>query len=86
MANDVENGHRLGHASSAPRDVKPEAAMRDAEICQMAAFRIRETAKRVATLAARAESPLREQLAELGRRLQEEERALLEWATRSAAD
>jgi len=79
MANDGEKGRRP--AVGASPDAKPAVAMRDAEVCQMVAFRIRETVKRVAALAARAESPLREQLSGLCERLQQEERALLEWAT-----
>lgn len=83
MANEAENGRRPRSAVAAIHPVKREV-MRDAEVRQMVAFRLRETAKRVATLAARTESPLREQLTELFQRLEEEERALLERTRRPA--
>ncbi len=53
-------------------------AMRDQEICRMAAFRIRETANRVATLANSAgDDGLRAALLALCERLLAEERTLL---------
>ena len=67
MVNEAEDGRRPRSTVRGIVEVRPEV-MRDLEVCQMVAFRIRETAKRVATLAARTESPLREQLAELCRR------------------
>ncbi|MGH7789304.1 MAG: hypothetical protein ACRERC_20710 [Candidatus Binatia bacterium] len=81
MANEAENGRRPRSVVREIVQVRPEV-MRDLEVCQMVAFRIRETAKRVATLAARTESPLREQLTGLCQRLAEEERVLLEWSNR----
>jgi hypothetical protein len=52
--------------------------IRDQEICRMAAFRIRETANRIATLANNAaDDALRRDLLTLCQRLLAEERALL---------
>lgn len=65
--------HAAGHGgddSSVHRD--------DAELRRMAAFRIRETANRIATLAPRARSEdLRRQLNEIWEQLLQEERRLL---------
>jgi len=53
--------------------------LRDREICRMAAFRIRETANRIATLANSAQDEnLRRALKVLNQRLMCEEHALLE--------
>jgi hypothetical protein len=52
--------------------------MHEDECLQMAAFRIRETAKRIAVLADRTQDPaLRRELQALRERLLDEERALL---------
>ncbi|MDX2170384.1 MAG: hypothetical protein SF182_25150 [Deltaproteobacteria bacterium] len=53
--------------------------MRDQEICRMAAFRIRETANRIATLANNAtDSALKHELLTVCQRLLAEERTLLQ--------
>jgi hypothetical protein len=59
---------------------------RDTELRRMAAFRVRETANRIATLANNAQNEaLRQELLSICQRLMQEERALLE-ATGSPRD
>jgi hypothetical protein len=60
-------------------DVPRGEPMRDQEICRMAAFRIRETANRIATLANNAsDGALKRELLTLCQRLLAEERTLLQ--------
>jgi hypothetical protein len=60
------------------RITRSEAKIRDAEIYRMAAFRVRESANRIAVLGYGAEDPaLRRELAAVCERLIDEERALL---------
>jgi chromosome condensin MukBEF complex kleisin-like MukF subunit len=67
--------------TSQPTDGKSSRGapiVRDQEICRMAAFRIRETANRITTLANNAaDDALRRDLLNLCQRLLTEERALL---------
>jgi hypothetical protein len=58
-----------------------ESQIRAEELCRMAAFRLRETANRIATLAQNANSPaLHDALLEVHRRLTADERELLQLA------
>jgi len=69
---------RGGGPSSDDPTGEGESQMHEDECLQMAAFRIRETAKRIAVLADRTQDPaLRRELQALRERLLDEERALL---------
>ena len=68
---------------AAPGRSRGEAQIRDEELYRMAAFRIRETANRIAKLANGAQDPaLRSELSGVCERLLNEERALLALTTK----
>jgi len=68
--------------SSKPANGGRGETIGDLEICRMVAFRIRETANRIAALANNAQDEeLRRELQEVCQRLLREERALLELHT-----
>ena len=77
LANFNERGGGGGPTSPVPPD-EGESQMHNQECLRMAAFRIRETAKRIAMLADRAQDPaLRRDLHALRDRFLNEEQALL---------
>jgi hypothetical protein len=85
MSNRRADGGLIHDASDTAADgarmARSEAKIRDAEIYRMAAFRVRESANRIAVLGYGAEDPdLRRELAAVCERLLDEERALLELA------
>lgn len=76
--NHAEDGAALVSVATASGGRRGESQIRDEERYRMAAFRIRETANRIATLANGAHDPaLRRELLAVRERLLEEERALL---------
>jgi hypothetical protein len=77
LANFNERGAGSGPISPVPPD-EGESQMHNQECLRMAAFHIRETAKRIALMADRAQDPaLRRDLLAISERLLHEEQALL---------
>jgi len=78
MGNEGEERGAPVTAGAGPMGTEAETQIRDEELYRMAAFRIRETANRIATLANSAQDEtLRRELSAVCERLLKEERELL---------